>query len=111
MLDARHTQKIRCLKLIARGLPLGDIIGAFWGASKLSHGGVTLTYPTPLHTPLVFLAPPSAPAVYLQSLDDRVRAKRFAFYERAKQAYCIVATGERRFYGCFVFKKGVIPAD
>ena len=37
--------------------------------------------------------------------------ERFAFYERAKQAYCIVATGERRFYGCFVFKKGVIPAD
>jgi L-fucose mutarotase len=37
--------------------------------------------------------------------------ERFAFYERAKQAYCVVATGERRFYGCFVFKKGVIPPD
>jgi L-fucose mutarotase len=35
--------------------------------------------------------------------------ERFAFYERAKQAYCVVATGERRFYGCFLFKKGVIP--
>jgi L-fucose mutarotase len=34
--------------------------------------------------------------------------ERFAFYERAKQAYCVVATGESRFYGCFVFKKGVI---
>ncbi len=34
--------------------------------------------------------------------------ERFAFYERAKKAYCVVATGERRFYGCFVFKKGVI---
>ncbi len=34
--------------------------------------------------------------------------ERFAFYERAKQAYCVVATGEPRFYGCFVFKKGVI---
>lgn len=35
--------------------------------------------------------------------------ERFAFYERAKKAYCVIATGEPRFYGCFVFKKGVIP--
>ena len=37
--------------------------------------------------------------------------ERYAFYERAKQAYCIIRTGERRFYGCFVFKKGVIGPD
>jgi L-fucose mutarotase len=37
--------------------------------------------------------------------------ERFAFYERAKQAYCIIQTGERRFYGCFAFRKGVIPPD
>lgn len=37
--------------------------------------------------------------------------ERFAFYERAKKAYCVIATGERRFYGCFAFKKGVIPPD
>jgi len=35
--------------------------------------------------------------------------ERFAFYERAKKAYAVVQTGERRFYGCFVFTKGVIP--
>jgi L-fucose mutarotase len=35
--------------------------------------------------------------------------ERFAFYERARRAYCVIATGERRFYGCFVFQKGVIP--
>jgi L-fucose mutarotase len=35
--------------------------------------------------------------------------ERFAFYERSKRAYCVLATGESRFYGCFVFKKGVIP--
>ena len=34
---------------------------------------------------------------------------RMAFYERAKKAYCVIATGERRFYGCFIFKKGVVP--
>ena len=37
--------------------------------------------------------------------------ERFAFYEEAKEAYCVIATGERRFYGCFVFTKGVIPPD
>jgi L-fucose mutarotase len=37
--------------------------------------------------------------------------ERFAFYKRARQAYCVVATGERRFYGCFIFAKGVIPPE
>ena len=37
--------------------------------------------------------------------------ERFAFYERAKQAYAVIQTGERRFYGCFAFRKGVIPPD
>jgi L-fucose mutarotase len=36
---------------------------------------------------------------------------RFAFYDLARKAYCVIQTGERRFYGCFVFKKGVIPPD
>jgi len=37
--------------------------------------------------------------------------ERFAFYETAKKAYCVIQTGERRFYGCFVFQKGVIPPE
>jgi L-fucose mutarotase len=37
--------------------------------------------------------------------------ERMAFYELAKKAYCVIQTGERRFYGCFIFKKGVIPPD
>lgn len=37
--------------------------------------------------------------------------ERFTFYELAKQSYCVIQTGERRFYGCFIFKKGVIPPD
>jgi L-fucose mutarotase len=37
--------------------------------------------------------------------------ERYAFYERSKQAYCVIQTGERRFYGCFAFRKGVIPPD
>jgi L-fucose mutarotase len=34
---------------------------------------------------------------------------RFDFYERANKAYAVIVTGESRFYGCFVLKKGVIP--
>jgi L-fucose mutarotase len=37
--------------------------------------------------------------------------ERMAFYERARTAYCVIVTGERRFYGCFIFKKGVIPPE
>jgi L-fucose mutarotase len=37
--------------------------------------------------------------------------ERFAFYEVAKKAYAVIQTGERRFYGCFMFRKGVIPPD
>jgi L-fucose mutarotase len=37
--------------------------------------------------------------------------ERFAFYERAKKAYAVLVTGERRFYGCFILKKGVIPPE
>jgi len=40
-----------------------------------------------------------------------VSIERYAFYERAKQAYAVIQTGERRFYGCFAFRKGVIPPD
>ena len=34
---------------------------------------------------------------------------RFVFYDKARTAFAVVATGERRFWGCFIFKKGVIP--
>ena len=37
-----------------------------------------------------------------------VGIERFDFYDRAKAAYAVIQTGERRFYGCFIFRKGVI---
>lgn len=40
-----------------------------------------------------------------------VGIERYAFYERSKQAYAVIQTHERRFYGCFAFRKGVIPPD
>ena len=34
--------------------------------------------------------------------------ERFAFYERAKKAYVIVATGEKALYANIILKKGVV---
>ncbi len=40
---------------------------------------------------------------------DRVEGvERFAFYDRVKQAYAIVVTGEAQPYGNFILRKGVI---
>lgn len=36
---------------------------------------------------------------------------REAFYDRARKAFAIVATGELRLYGCILLKKGVIFPD
>lgn len=66
-------------------------------------------------------SPDELPAVQqeVQAAIDKAEGKhwplksieRFAFYDKAKKAYCVIQTGERRFYGCFVLTKGVIPPD
>ncbi|WP_104665221.1 RbsD/FucU family protein [Ensifer adhaerens] len=81
----------------------------------------------PLDTPLqpsvgrmeVMGAPDELPVVQreVQAVVDRAEGKsaplygieRFAFYEEAKKTYCVIVTGETRFYGCFLLTKGVIP--
>ncbi|OCP16204.1 RbsD/FucU family protein [Ensifer sp. LC163] len=83
----------------------------------------------PLDTPLqpsvgrmeIMGAPSEIPDVQqeVQAEIDRAEGKpapmygieRFAFYEEAKKAYCVITTGETRFYGCFVLTKGVIPPE
>jgi L-fucose mutarotase len=37
---------------------------------------------------------------------DPVRIERFAFYDRAREAYAVVVTGETRKYGNVLLKKG-----
>jgi L-fucose mutarotase len=83
----------------------------------------------PLDTPLqssvgrmeIMGAPDEIPPVQreVQAEVDRAEGKptpmygieRFAFYEAAKKAYCVITTGETRFYGCFLLTKGVIPPE
>lgn len=40
-----------------------------------------------------------------------ISVERFAFYDMARQAYAVIQTGERRFYGCFMLRKGVIAPE
>lgn len=40
-----------------------------------------------------------------------ISIERYAFYERAKDAFAVIQTGERRFYGCFALRKGVIAPE
>jgi len=40
-----------------------------------------------------------------------VGIERFAFYDLAREAYAVIQTGERRFYGCIMLRKGVIAPD
>lgn len=51
----------------------------------------------------------------IDAAEDRPRPmvsiERFAFYDMAKDAYAVIQTGERRFYGCFMFRKGVIAPN
>jgi L-fucose mutarotase len=52
--------------------------------------------------------------VYSATVERRERAvelelmERFAFYDRAREAYAIVATGERSLYANIILKKGVV---
>jgi L-fucose mutarotase len=51
----------------------------------------------------------------LQIAEDRevklTPVERFAFYDRAREAYAIVSTGSRAFYSNIILKKGVVSPD
>ncbi|XP_034408359.1 fucose mutarotase isoform X5 [Cyclopterus lumpus] len=56
-------------------------------------------------------------ATYTQLLDQAgsqspiEKVERSAFYERAKKAFAVVATGETTLYGNLILKKGVMPPE
>ncbi|QLB12245.1 L-fucose mutarotase [Bisgaardia hudsonensis] len=59
---------------------------------------------------------PSVEERYLNAIRSSVgnvpnltRIDRFAFYDRAKQAYAVVISGETAKYGNIIIKKGVTP--
>ncbi len=74
--------------------------------------------PDPAHVMQVVGDPDAVPPVVgeFQALIDRLGdnpakiagIERFSFYERARDAFVIVQTGETRLYGNIILKKGVI---
>ncbi|NLI60119.1 MAG: L-fucose mutarotase [Clostridiales bacterium] len=45
---------------------------------------------------------------YDKEVADFEHIERFAFYERSKKAYAVVATGEKALYANIILKKGVV---
>lgn len=72
----------------------------------------------PAHTMAVVGDPDAVPPIVVEfqnAIDNIADApakilpiERFAFYERARTAFAIVATGEGRSYGNLILKKGVV---
>ncbi|GGA84303.1 fucose dissimilation pathway protein [Brucella endophytica] len=109
---------------IARQTRLGTLLSI--GNVSAARAVKAILSVLPLDTPLqpsagrmeVMGSPDEIPLVQqeVQAEIDRAEGRpapmygieRFAFYEEAKKAYCVITTGETRFYGCFLFTKGVI---
>ena len=75
--------------------------------------------PKPAHVMQVVGDPDARPPIVVtfQDIINRVSdhpteiasLERFSFYERAREAFAIVQTGEQRLYGNIILKKGVVP--
>ncbi len=100
--------------LRADGLRVADLLDAILPLFALD------TY---VDSPVLMMAPvpgdaldPAVEASYRAAIDRHwletppiARLERFAFYERAKQAFAVVMTGETAKYGNIILKKGVTP--
>jgi len=101
-----HTYGQRVIRL--DGVPADDVIAAMKPLFTLDS----------YKTPVVMMEPvagdtldPTVEAKYRQAMDGYAgeveRMERYAFYDRCKQAYAVVITGERAKYGNVILRKGV----
>jgi len=100
----------------ADGLPIEPLLGAILPLFELD------AY---VDSPLVMMdvvegdaADPEVEASYQQVADKQqpgagkiIKIDRFAFYDRAKQAYAVVMTGDTRKYSNIILIKGVTPPN
>ena len=90
-------------------------------AAKLLAGIIPLFELDSYAPPVIMMAPvegdsldPSVEERYRKALGydkEIVRIGRFDFYERAKNAYAVVISGETAKYGNIILKKGVTPIN
>ena len=102
--------------LRADGLRVADLLDAILPLFALD------TY---VDSPVLMMAPvpgdtldPTVEASYRAAIDRHwpetpsiARLERFAFYERTRQAFAVVMTGETAKYGNIILKKGVTPVN
>ncbi|MEN6643869.1 MAG: L-fucose mutarotase [Armatimonadia bacterium] len=102
------------LTLRADGLRIPDLLDAILPLFELD------AY---VEDPVAMMAPvpgdsldPAVEQAYRTAIDRHApatppiaRVERYAFYERAKQAFAVVMTGETAKYGNIILKKGVTP--
>ena len=109
---ARQTVYGRLLRIDA---PAADVVQAILSVMPID------TFVTDAAARMEVVDEPKTILPVMEEVQDQVSAvggpnpmlpiERFSFYDRAKQAYAVLQTGERRFYGCFAFRKGVIGPD
>ncbi|MCX5542494.1 ribose ABC transporter [Paraburkholderia sp. CNPSo 3076] len=92
----------RAVRAILSVLPLDTFVEA--PAMRMEVVGEPSTIPTVQHEAQAEVDAAEGRAVPFAPIE------RHAFYARARKAYCVIATGETRGYGCFVFTKGVLLA-
>lgn len=96
------------------GIPATDVLDAVLTLMPLDN-----FIPDPAYTMQVVGDPNATPEIVeqFQGIIDRVSdnptqittAERFAFYDRAKNSFAVIQTGETRLYGNILLTKGVIP--
>jgi L-fucose mutarotase len=90
----------RVLKAVLSVMPLDDFVPD--PALRIAVVGDEAAVPEVCAEYAKLVEQSSAGAVELGQIE------RFAFYERSRKAFAVIATGETRLYGCILLKKGVI---
>jgi L-fucose mutarotase len=111
---ARGTCHGRVIPVVGASLP--EVVGAVLSALPLDE-----FVDAPVRRMAADVTPNELPEVQreVQAVIDGVSGRhwpmgvleRFAFYEAARSCYAVVLTGERRFYGNVLIKKGAIPPE
>jgi L-fucose mutarotase len=107
-----HSMNARVLR--ADGLPIAMLLNGILPLFELD------SYAPPLAMMAAVagdVLDPTVEARYLKAIQQHAphakppeRVERFAFYERARQAFAVIMTGETAKYGNIILKKGVTPA-
>ena len=107
-----------CNDLVVRadGLKVADLLGAILPLFALDtyvDSPVMMMVPVPGDTldPMVGKSYRAAIDKVWPETPPIAQIERFNFYERTKQAFCVVMTGETAKYGNIILKKGVTPIE